>query len=64
MEIIAALLVASAALLTSLVQAWALWGPRRNGSKAVLRHFEDELRETRLALDDCLEHSSDVSDHS
>ena len=42
---LAALVTAGAALLGSVVQAWKLWGPRRNGGQAVIRYLQAQLDE-------------------
>ncbi len=56
---IAALVTAAAALLASLAQAHKLWGPRRNGNKAVIGWLKDRLDATEKALDDCLKRERD-----
>ena len=42
---LAAVVTAVAALLSSSVQAWKLWGPRRNGGQAVIRYLQAQLDE-------------------
>ena len=54
----AALTTACAGLITALAQWFRLFGPRRNGRKAVIRYFEARLAATEAALADCLERTS------
>ena len=52
---IAALATASAALTAAVAQWVRLFGPRRNGGRAVIRYFEERLAAAEAALADCLE---------
>ena len=52
---IAALITAAAALLAAIAQWHKLFGPRRNGGRAVLRYMEDRLAAAEAALEACLE---------
>ncbi len=54
----AVLTTACAGLITALAQWFRLFGPRRNGRKAVIRYFEARLAATEAALADCLERTS------
>ncbi len=51
---LAAVITAVAALIAALATPMKLWGPRRNGHKAVIRYLEDRLDATEASLEECL----------